>query len=43
MGFRLVIGFTDHLHSIATNKDYAVTVLHTLESSQFPLSSPVFW
>jgi hypothetical protein len=29
MGFGLVIGFTELLELIITNKDYAVTVLHT--------------
>jgi hypothetical protein len=29
--FRLIIGFPEHLQKLATNKDYALTVLHNLQ------------
>jgi hypothetical protein len=52
MGFGVVIGLVAHLQNITTNKDYAVTVLHTsqitvttthVKSSQFAISSVVAW
>jgi hypothetical protein len=50
MGFGLMMGFTEHLQNITTNKDYALIVLNTsqitlttvhIKSSQFAISSPV--
>lgn len=38
MGFGLVIGFTEHLHTVTTS-NYSVTLIHILSSSlQYVLS-----
>jgi hypothetical protein len=50
MGFRLVIGFTEHLQKVTTNNYDSLTELHNpkitvpsayIKSSQFAMFSPV--
>jgi hypothetical protein len=52
MGFGLVTGFIEHLYtqfvttsncSTIANSHSAISLQHTLKSSQRALSSPVFW